>query len=312
MGLKILKAIKKERSIKHMIHERLAGWEPARPHGTIHASDLMKDVEYCPREGAFLDLGLAKKKDQFIGTALRITFDHGRSMEYNLRNNWLRDAIVGNWKCSVCGHVHEHFGKAPKVKCKCGYSSWEYDEIRFLSPSSGVSGGLDSLVDVGEPKLRILEIKSMDKDEFKKLEAPLAEHRFRTALYLRLAEESVQNISERVNTQSAHILYVSKSFGFKDETLKAAGIKDSPFSPFKEFIVTRDDAITQTPVAKAKVLHSWRQTKQGMPCGVCSSGLIKRAQSCPAVGPCFSGAHPATLTWMENGKPRHPGKKVIE
>lgn len=312
MGLTILKAIKKEVSIKNMIHSRLAGWEPPRPHGTIHASDLMKDVEYCPREAAFMDLGLAKKKDSFIGTALRITFDHGRSMETNLRNNWLRDAVVGNWKCSVCGHVHELFGKAPKVKCKCGYHQWEYDEVRFLSPTSGISGGLDILVDVGETKLRIVELKSIDKDEFKKLEAPLAEHKFRTSLYLRLADESDQHISERVNTKSAHILYVSKSFGFKDETLKAAGIKDSPFSPFKEFVIPRNDEITDTPVAKARVLHSWRKHKQGMPCGVCPNGLIKRAQSCTAVGPCFSGAYQATLTWLENGKPRHPGKIVIE
>lgn len=312
MGLKILQAVKKERSIKMMIHERLAGWEKPREHGVIHASDLMKDLEFCPREWAFLDLGMAKKKGSFIGTSLRMTFDHGKAVEYNLRNVWLRDVAVGHWKCRACKTIHPTFGKAPKVKCKCGADLWEYDEPRFLSPTSGISGGLDVLVDVGEPKLRIVEVKTMDKDEFKTLAAPLAEHKFRTSLYLRLADESDHSLSERVNIQTAHLLYVSKSFGFKDLTLKEEGVKDSPFSPFKEWIIPRNDALTETAVAKATVLHHWRQTKQGMPCGICINGLTKRAQNCTAVSPCFSGGHQATLTWMEGGKPRHPGKTVVK
>lgn len=298
--------------VKDMIHERLCGWEKPRPHGTIHASELMKELEFCPREWALLDLNKGKKKDQFVGTALRLTFDHGRSIEKAMRNDWLRDVAVGSWRCTVCGSKHPHFGKEPKVSCSCGYKSWEYEEARFASPLSGVSGGLDLFIDMGEPKLRIVEIKTMDKDEFKKLEAPLAEHKFRTSLYMQLADESADGISQRVNTSYSTLLYVSKSFGFKDLTLREAGIKDSPFSPFKEFIIKRDDSITKTPVAKATVLHRWRLGgMKGMPCGVCQSGLTKRAQQCSSVGACFSGAHPATLTWMEAGVPRHPGKTVI-
>lgn len=314
MALKIIQSLKKDVSIKDMIHKRLAGWEKPRPHDTLHASDLMKDLEFCPREQAFLSMGLAKKRDQFIGTSLRVTFDHGRDMERRLRNDWLRDVMVGTWQCSVCGHKHATFGKVPKIKCpSCGYERWEYTEPRFTSLVSGISGGIDGVVDVGDMKHRILEIKSIDKDEFKKLAAPLAEHKFRTTLYLRLAAESGEDVAERINTKTAHILYVSKSFGFKDDTLKDKGISDSPFSPFKEFVVARDDNLVATPVNKAYAYTYWRnnQASPGLPCGVCVNGLTQRAQKCSAVSACFSGKYQSRYTWLEGGIIRHQGKELV-
>lgn len=313
MALKIIKAMKKQVSVKNLIHSRLAGWEKPRSHSKIHASDLMRDLEFCPRELALLDLGKGKKRDQYIGTALRITFDHGRDVEYRIRNDWLRDIAVGTWKCGVCGTLHSTFGKVPTNKCgTCSYERWEYEETRFSSEKTGVSGGIDLILDVGEPKLRIVEIKTIDKDEFKKLQAPLAEHRFRTSLYLRLAEEESADFSERVNTKEANIIYVTKSFGFKDEELSKDGIKDSPFSPFKEFVVQRDDSLSAIPLAKAEVVTAWRADQSvGMPCGVCVNGLSGRAQKCPVVSACFSGEYPQEVTWLEGTSPRHEGKKLL-
>lgn len=319
-GMKILDSLKKQVSIKHMIHKSLAGWEEPRPHGKIHASELLKEGrEFCPREWAFLDLGLVKqRKPEFVGTAMRITFHHGQDMERRLRNQWLRDYMVGTWECGVCSFEHPTFGKAPNGKCpKCGWGhQWQYKEVRLLSPTSGVSGGVDCFVDTGEKKHRLLEIKSMAPDMHKVLKAPLAEHKMRTSLYLRLAAEAELPESERINTSEATILYVSKSYGFKDESLKEAGIADSPFSPFKEFVIQRDDSLTEDAVNKAKALTLWRKmqaagTSPGLPCGVCANGLIKRAQQCSAIGYCFSGSFMSTITWMENGKPKHPGKPLI-
>lgn len=317
MALKILRAIKAEKavSVKNLIHSRVAGYEKPRSHSTLHASDLMKDKEFCPREHAFLHLGAAKKKAEFISTALRITFDLGRFYETQIRDVYLRDIVVGYWACGICGHQHHTFGKEPKIKCsKCGWGhQWQYQEPRFISPSTGISGGIDLLIDVGEPKLRLIEVKSMDKDEFKKLAAPLAEHKFRTALYLRLADEDSGPESQRVNTKVAHIIYVSKSFGFKDTDLKADGIKDAAFSPFKEFEIVRDDAMSEVSYAKAKAFKAWQDNeKGGLPCGVCPNGLSKRAQGCTAVTACWSGSYPATISWYENGVIRHPGKKAAE
>ena len=183
-------------------------------------------------------------------------------------------------------------------------------------PSSGVSGGIDALVDVGHKTLLLTEIKSMDKDQHKKLEAPLAEHKMRTALYLYLTELSQSPVAERINTKEGSILYVSKSYGFKDLTLKEEGISDAPFSPFKEFKVGRQDALLETPLNRAKALTLWRTmreegTAQGLPCGICHNGLTKRAQQCSAIGPCFSGSYPGILTWKEGEIQRHPGKPIV-
>lgn len=301
-------------SVKHMIHKRVAGWEPPRDHGHIHASDLMKEDEFCPREWILLDLTNRKRHAQFIGTSLRMTFDHGRSLEWNIRNKYLRDVVAGFWTCGVCGYEHQELCKAPDFKCpKCGYDhQWEYDEVRFQDPTSGVGGGIDTLLDVGTGKYRIIEIKSMDKDEFKTLIAPLFEHRFRTSLYLKLVDISHSPYKDQIDTNEASILYVSKSFGFKDETLKPAGISDAPFSPFKEFTIPRDDSLSETPLNKAMVVTAVRKDPAlGIPCGVCKNALERRAERCACVTACFGAKYPGTLTWMEGDKPRHADKMIL-
>lgn len=310
----------KKLSVKMMLHERIAGWEKARHDPYIHASDLMKELEFCPREWALLQLTQTKPKDQFVGTALRLTFDHGKDLERRIRNHYLRDVIVGHWKCGVCSQLHKGqgggliFGKAPKVVCpKCGWGhQWQYEEVRFKDHETGISGGLDAIIDVGQPHHLLVEIKSIDKDAFKDLKAPLAEHKFRTALYLELATNSDSPEATKVNTQKAHILYVSKSFGFKDQQVKDSNVKDSAFSPFKEFAVSRNPDLTATSRAKSAVLTAFRSKEGGaIPCGVCTNGLTQRAQKCSAVKACFSGKFSATMTWLENGKPRHPGKTLL-
>lgn len=317
MALKILQSVKPGVSVKHLIHKALAGVEPPRSHANIHASDLFKSSEFCPRERAFQDLGVVKPKAEFVSTALRITFHHGKDMEGRFRKDWLPHLLVGFWRCGVCNKKHPTFGKAPKVKCDaCGWSRWEYEEVRVLDAESGVSGGVDAILDIGEAKLLPIELKSMDKDQHKKLAGPLAEHRIRTSLYLYLIEKCGGAWSKRINTKLARILYVSKSFGFKDESLKAAGIPDAPFSPFKEFSVERSDDSFVIPLQRAKVLTQWRNKTYpaagaGLPCGICHNGLTKRAQQCSAVGPCFSGSYPSTLTWKEKGVVKHLGKPAI-
>lgn len=313
-GMGILQSLKKDISIKLMVHKALAGYEPPRSPHVLHASDLMRpEGEFCPREKAFLMMGVAKKRDEFVGTAMQITYQHGRDLENHLRNTWLRDHAVGIWKCGVC-KTKTGFGKAPKISCpKCGYShQWNYEEVRFESPVSGISCGIDLLIDVGEPKLRIVEIKTMTLDMFKSLKQPLAEHKFRTSLYGVVIEESKLPYAHRINTKEPHIIYVAKSFGIKDEDMKAAGIADSAFSPMKEFVLERDDGIVATQVNKAIALKAWRDDpKVGLPCAICVNGLTKRAQKCAAVTACWSGAYPNMVTWLEDGQPRHPGKKLV-
>ena len=153
------------------------------------------------------------------------------------------------------------------------------------------------LVALGAAKLTPIELKTMAADQFKTLIAPLAEHKLRTNLYLRIIAESEHPWASMVSTERARILYISKSgYGCADDGLKAMGIKES-FSPFKEFEVLRDDSQTAEPAARAKVVKDFRDGQVGMPRGICPSALTQRAKGCAFKSACFSGDHPGVYEW---------------
>lgn len=291
---------KKEVRIKDLLNSAIGGFETARSAAKLHASMLTNtEKEYCPREAALLLTLKKKSKDQFIGVPMRTTFDEGNDKQWRLNNDWLRDRMVGDWACTSCGATKK-FCKAPKGVCdKQGIRcNWEYQEVRFDHPVTMATGGLDALVDVGLTKLRLVECKIMDKDMFRELKAPLAEHRTRTQLYLRLIEESTGPMKEHVDTERATILYILRGFGLKDE--------DGDISPFREYLVERDDSVTETPIGKAHALTHFRVwPDKGFPGGVCSDTFCKRAKSCSVSAECFSGQYPAAVTWTSGGKPVH-------
>lgn len=300
----------KDVSIKTMLHQRMPYTEVGRGFELLHASTVTKeDYEFCPREAALQLLSKKEPKKRFISTSLNITFSMGRAIQEYLNNEWLADVMVGDWVCASCGY-RKSFSRKPKTKCSCGVDLWRYEEHRILSPYSDIGGGIDGFVAVeDDQKLRVLEVKTMGKDMFKSLSAPMSEHRLRTNLYLRLLDEA--GYSDVVNTKVGHVLYIVKGFGVKDtEIVKQKGVKDSAFSPFKEYKVKRDDSVTENLVQSARALKVFRETGK-IPCGVCPTGLCSRAQKCSMVKECFSGQYPQQITWKKDGVPLHAGKEVV-
>jgi hypothetical protein len=277
--------------LKVLLHTCMAGYEEPRCIKTIHASDLTNfDKEYCPREIALIEHYDLKRPMNFIGTSLRYTFDLGNALAELVRNEWLAGHAIGIWKCFRCG-TKSNFGARP-YSCKtCGGSEFKYREVRFTSEICGASGGVDLLVNMpGEKKLRVVELKSMDKEEFKTLVAPKAEHWLRTNLYLRLIAESDFSHKSMVNTDEGIVLYMAKAYGFKDDEILSAGLKDSPYSPFKEYKVQRDDTLTDKYVERAKQLHEWRLAEGAnmAPDRICTNALCARASLCVAQKYCFA------------------------
>lgn len=264
----------------------------------MHASEMWKksmygqDQGFCPREYALLDILRKKRPDEFLQTSSQVTFNLG-----NYVATMVIDAMadigkaVGHWKCSYCDKAYK-FQKRPYKCSDCDHDKFDYIECRFTSQETGISCGVDMLLVTVEGKHKIIEIKSIKDDAFKDLKAPLVEHRDRTNLYMRIVEDSKGRRKERINTEEAIVLYVSKAgFGCKDDTLGKEGITDGPFSPFKEFIVKRDDSITDKKWYFAKVLQEYRQGKRGTPKGICGTRICDRAQHCPVVDECFSGKY---------------------
>jgi hypothetical protein len=281
-------------SIRQFLHATLPKLEPARDHANLHASDLLKkglfeDKEFCPREYALLDTLKLKRPDEFLHTSNQKVFAEG-----NTAANWLihkmADAgiAVGHWDCKYC-HTRYKFQKRPSECKECCHTDFQYIEVRFRSQESDISGGIDIFVDLGEPKLRIAELKTMMDTDFKKLVAPLAEHKWRTNLYMRLVEDSNSKFRHKINTKEALVFYMCKGgFGYQDDELIEEGIRDSLYSPFKEYRVARDDDTTQTKWNHAKALKRFRDGKGKLPKGICPTSACKRAQSCSVKNQCFS------------------------
>lgn len=295
--LKKAKSLVPKKTAKFFLHQHLTGYGDGRSRQNIHASSLTKSEGFCPREYALADVTKHKTQDEFLTTSERVTFQIGRDMERNIVL-WFAEMgrAVCDWKCVSCGTVHK-FTMRP-VACKtCGVKVLEPKEVRFVSAVSGASCGIDMNLHLNESKLHAHEIKTMDKEEFKKLEAPLAEHRIRAKLYLKIIAESDDPNAKKIDTDRMTIIYTTKGgYGCADPMVKAMGFSDN-FSPFKEYVIPRNDAEIADYDLRAKVVTDFRKGLIQMPHGICSSSMSKRAGACPLRSKCFSGEYPPVHEW---------------
>jgi hypothetical protein len=229
---------------------------------------------------------------EYIPHALRATFDAGKDQQARLNNYYLRDHMVGGWRCLKCDEQHP-WSKYPadgEVPCVRGSHLWEYIEPVFHHPS-GFSGSIDGVVQFSHAKLRMVEFKIIKGEpspgssapSFKEIIAPLAEHRLRTLLYLRLIAESPDPRTSQIDVSVGHVLYISRGHGAKDESGR--------ISPYKEFLVHRNDDYVERYVRMANAVTG------DMPEGICTSALCPRAAKCAVVKQCFSGKYPAKNLW---------------
>ena len=298
-----------EERIKRMLVERLNKVDIPRSKDTIHASDLTKP-EYCPRREALMRKLGYTDVGRMIAHPLRITFDLGNDIQSRVNNDWLRDVMWGHWECVQCGGVVEYsfFPTDGACYCRdvdgsCLGGKWKYKEVR-VHHSTGASGSMDGFVVLSDDTLRMIEIKTIAPDTFKDLKMPLGEHRVRTSMYLQMLHDSKIPELASVNTEKASVLYVCRSFGFKQE--------DGVISPLKEFEVEREEVSAKALLSKGQAVH--QAEGSGMPCGICKDMFDKPARSCRAVKDCFSKDYMASTTWMKSlgGKlqPYNPDMKV--
>ena len=133
---------KKSVGIKGLLEKHVGGFEKARSKKEIHASDLTKDVEYCPREQRLMELTEKKQKDQWITFPLRLTFDEGNVRQGLLNNKYLANWMAGEWICDDCGRLNGWSLGPPQ----CSYCQEElaggmrYKEPFFKDPISEAQG----------------------------------------------------------------------------------------------------------------------------------------------------------------------------
>lgn len=279
-----------ERLLSFHLHRHVAGVRKGRSLSRIHASDVTKE-DWCPRLHALLVATKTPPPDEFISTSVALSYDVSGACA-RVVTRWATECsiAIGDWLCARCSHVIV-YGPQPAQCPKCKAERFWYQEHRFQSQQSGISGGIDLIVVLpGLAQHRIVEIKAYDKDAFKGIKLPLVEHRQRTSLYLRLIDESDDPACEKIDTTRAILLYLSKGgWGVKSSDPREWGLKDMAWTPFKEFTVRRDDKLTDSLTDRATPLWQWMNDEGPMPDGICPSAFGSVAQRCPLVKRCFSG-----------------------
>lgn len=275
-----------QESIVDVVMKNMAGFRPARDPATVHASSLTKD-DFCPRAYALYDVAGKKPKDEYLDAALALTFDVGNATADLFTNVWAGQAILGDWRCTKCGDTRSFCTKpGPGCKQDPGPNGchWRYQEVKFVSQTYGVSGSIDAIMRLSAPKLFVTELKIIKAEEFEKLAAPLAEHRIRTSLYMKLIEDSDSAYKDAFNLQEARVVYVSRGYGKKDPKL-------GKITPFKEYAVKRNDGALGPYLQKAQAVKVYRDKKL-IPAGVCATTLDPRSKKCSVCAECFSGKFP--------------------
>ncbi len=298
--LKIHPAKAEPISLRYRLHKSLAGHRNGRSLLNLHASDMTKDVPFCARQRLLQRLLKLDPAPEFLSAPLAMVFGFGRMIERHVQEVAADAGIaVGDWFCPFCGNQHS-MQLRPRKCHKCCHGDLEYRERRFVSQVSGVSCGLDLLVTGLGPKFKIVEIKTMQKEDFKKLVAPLAEHRLRTNLYMRIVAESNDEDRAQIDTTEAVVLYVEKGgFGAKDEEVLKWKLGDGGFSPFREYVVKRDDVETTAILSHSAGPIAYRKAmeEKTVPSGCCVHQHTAQAKGCPVVAQCFSGNFPVGKAW---------------
>lgn len=280
-------------TLREALHKHLRRVDLERPAVNLHASDVTREeAEFCPRAPTIKVRNKVPPSKREVITSMAVTWEWGRLVEQQVRE-WFAEMgmAVGDWECrhDPCGRMFT-WQKRPKVCRGCGGVAFKYHERRAISAVSGIGCGIDLLVDYGENLLRLVEVKSIDKEKFAELAMAKAEHKLRTQLYLRCMAESDDPVWERVNRTRARVLYVTKGgFGVKTPEMGSWSFADGGFSPFKEYVIDRDDAEVEYLVQRAM------QARIGMSGGAipdkiaaCKGGLAsKRAQLCDVNMQCF-------------------------
>jgi hypothetical protein len=293
MNKAVQESLAPKKSVIDVLKKNLEGWKPARDHSVVHASDITKE-DFCPRRLALLHSTGKKLKDEYISAALQATFDVGNATGDMVAEVWGGNEAIGNWECIRCAQ-RGTFCSKPQTWCSATghkkHCNYRYEEVNFVSSTYDVSGGIDVFFDLGGSKKVVTELKILNVEDFAKLAAPMAEHRIRTRMYLKLIDDSSHPFKSSINLNAAKILYVSRGFGKKDP-------KTSAILPFKEFDIERDDESVQPYLDKAMQVKVFKEDGV-MPAPICSGPGDKPAKKCSVCTECWHLADKQGLIYSE-------------
>jgi len=160
----------------------------------------------------------------------RILFGIGNGLhEYAQNTGWIFGSNrVGWWRCRACGKIL-YFGTPPTMRCShCGANkkaiSYYEHPFRMKNPVM-VTGHVDMFLR-RRGLIRVAEIKTIAKEQFEKLKAPLVQHEYQVQTYMMLAGTD-KRIPVEVDDSEGYIVYISKGYSQKHFPLKVFAVRKS-------------------------------------------------------------------------------------
>jgi hypothetical protein len=163
------------------------------------------------------------KKSEYVNIGNKITFGIGNAVHSHAQNTGFLfgNRRIGIWECVSC--KHKTWGVFPKTACKkCGCDDpvyKEYDNV-VKSPYT-FSFHIDMFLNI-EDKIRVVELKTINKDGFDDLLMPLGKHDAQVNMYLLgCSLDLFLKEKVKVDTEMGYILYLSKGSCGKEIPCKA-------------------------------------------------------------------------------------------
>jgi hypothetical protein len=174
--------------------------------GYIHLSSLL---DACAREHV-LAKRFGSPSAQVVTGGHKVVWRMGRAAEAHIRDAVItarnKRGVYGKWVCR-CGYS-EHIGEHPsRQSCqRCSHGLNTYKEPWLLDRVHEIGGSPDLSLLLGRSML-VIEIKSMNKEDFDKLTAPLPDHIIQACGYRRIYRDMGFAVFDTVR-----IFYVRKEF----------------------------------------------------------------------------------------------------
>ena len=181
------------------------------PYGNLRMSSLRAT---CIRE-IIIGSKMRLKKSDFIDANLNVIFDIGHGLHWRVQNSdkYFKDMKYGYWRCVNCGKIYnDKLQMRPRICRNCNsYPTFEYIEVDLQL--KGITGHIDLLLKIPNKEvLRVMDIKTMKRDQYLELAAPVPDHTYQVTGYVFIADRMHQSNPwpMPVDTKKAYICYVCK------------------------------------------------------------------------------------------------------
>lgn len=244
--------------------------------GYSHVSSLLRGM--CARRTRFQDESGQPEYDWASGPQ-RIVWKIGRAVEKHIRDSYIKGikgkGVIGKWACKCERTTMDGEFQKSSACAFCRTAPTEYVEITLFDHEAGICGNPDLLAVMGKDgKLYVIEVKSMNGEEFDELAAAKPDHVFQGAAYRRLLiKNGYENVSEKIL-----VVYATKKYSFRG-------------SPYKPFMVNVDkpeiNAVLDGIWENARLIRRSRIDGVIPERTECVSPSSPQAKKCAFVTDCF-------------------------